>query len=404
MNKKISLVTLGLSLSSIVILTGAMVISQPKYTLKNIVGKQSSLGDVVVYSQENRGIYSNNNLILSKDEYKFNRNVKQNPDLYKYSKEFNKNRDLFQGYVYDTDFIYSDKNSMGYIEYIDEQYGETDITLSTSIKDKNLDTGEITQFKIEIPNSLKSENNNNHKGLVTKYNGEVYIALLGEQENNPDIKMGEKDELENFVEISKVNFNSKEAKSVNNINLKIDDKSKYRIVYHNPFVIDNRIYFYLENQDKLENSYYLAYYDMENNKFDYIDNKINLEFPLESYQQDIEGEKLNFLADIDNKNKVDLSLYTIDLTTGKIVINNEQYSIKKLNKNMCLNTFRIIDNKIYILSKTSNADNMNSRLDGEYTDNVIVLDKNSKSTLYIGEYMQGEAYRSESYILKNNEL
>ena len=65
MNKKISLVTLGLSLSSIVILTGAMVISQPKYTLKNIVGKQSSLGDVVVYSQEKRGIYSTNNLILS---------------------------------------------------------------------------------------------------------------------------------------------------------------------------------------------------------------------------------------------------------------------------------------------------------------------------------------------------
>lgn len=228
--------------------------------------------------------------------------------------------------------------------------------------------------------------------------------MLGEQENNPDIKMGEKDELENFVEISKVNFNSKEAKSVNNINLKIDDKSKYRIVYHNPFVIDNRIYFYLENQDKLENSYYLAYYDMENNKFDYIDNKINLELPLESYQQNVEGEKLNLLSDTENKSKVDLSLYTIDLTTGKIVINNEQYSIKKLNKNMCLNTFRIIDNKIYILSKTSNADNMNSRLDGEYTDNVIVLDKNSKSTLYIGEYMQGEAYRSESYILKNNEL
>lgn len=404
MNKKISLVTLGLSLSSIVILTGAMIISQPKYTLKNIVGKQSSLGDVVVYSQENRGIYSNNNLILSKDEYKFNRNVKQNPDLYKYSKEFNKNRDLFQGYVYDTDFIYSDKNSMGYIEYIDEQYGETDITLSTSIKDKNLDTGEITQFKIEIPNSLKSENNNNHKELVTKYKDEVYIVLLEEQESNPDRKKTRKDELEDFVEISKVDFNNKEAKSVNKINLKVDDKSKYRLVYNNPFVIDNRVYFYLENQDTLENNYYLAYYDMENNKFDYIDNKINLELPLESYQQNVEGEKLNLLSDTENKSKVDLSLYTIDLTTGKIVINNEQYSIKKLNKNMCLNTFRIIDNKIYILSKTSNADNMNSRLDEEYTDNVIVLDKNSKSTLYIGEYMQGEAYRSESYILKNNEL
>ena len=404
MNKKISLVTLGLSLSSIVILTGAMVISQPKYTLKNIVGKQSSLGDVVVYSQEKRGIYSTNNLILSKDEYKFNRNVKQNPDLYKYSKEFNKNRDLFQGYVYDTDFIYSDKNSMGYIEYIDQHYGESDITLSTTIKDKNLDTGEISEFRIDIPNSLKPEYNYGRKELVTKYKDEVYIVLLEEQESNPDRKKTRKDELEDFVEISKVDFNNKEAKSVNKINLKVDDKSKYRLVYNNPFVIDNRIYFYLENQDKLENSYYLAYYDMENNKFDYIDNKINLELPLESYQQNVEGEKLNLLSDTENKSKVDLSLYTIDLTTGKIVINNEQYSIKKLNKNMCLNTFRIIDNKIYILSKTSNADNMNSRLDGEYTDNVIVLDKNSKSTLYIGEYMQGEAYRSESYILKNNEL
>ena len=404
MNKKISLVTLGLSLSSIVVLTGAMVISQPKYTLKNIVGKQSSLGDVVVYSQENRGIYSNNNLILSKDEYKFNRNVKQNPDLYKYSKEFNKNRDLFQGYVYDTDFIYSDKNSMGYIEYIDQHYGESDITLSTTIKDKNLDTGEISKFRIDIPNSLKPENNNSHKAIVTKYDGEVYIILLGEQESNSDIKKTGKYELEYFVEISKVDFNNKEAKYINKINLKVDDKSKYRVVYNNPFVIDNRVYFYLENQDTLENNYYLAYYDMENNKFDYIDNKINLELPLESYQQNVEGEKLNLLSDTENKSKVDLSLYTIDLTTGKIVINNEQYSIKKLNKNMCLNTFRIIDNKIYILSKTSNADNMNSRLDGEYTDNVIVLDKNSKSTLYIGEYMQGEAYRSESYILKNNEL
>ena len=71
---------------------------------------------------------------------------------------------------------------------------------------------------------------------------------------------------------------------------------------------------------------------------------------------------------------------------------------------MCLNTFRIIDNKIYILSKTSNADNMNSRLDGEYTDNVIVLDKTSKSTLYIGEYKQGDEFTSDSYILKNDEL
>lgn len=404
MNKKISLVTLGLSLSSIVILTGAMIISQPKYTLKNIVGKQSSLGDVVVYSQSKRGIYSNDSVILSKDKYQFNKNVNQNPDLYKYSKNFNKNRDIFPGYIHDTGSIYSDENSIGYIEYIDEQYGETDITLSTTIKDKNLNTGEVSEFEIKIPNSLKPEYNYGRKELVTKYKDEVYIVLLEEQESNPDRKKTRKDELEDFVEISKVDFNNKEAKSVNKINLKVDDKSKYRLVYNNPFVIDNRVYFYLENQNTLENNYYLAYYDMENNKFDYIDNKINLELPLELYQQNVEGEKLNLLSNTDNKNKMDLSLYTIDLTTGKVITNNEQYSIKKLNKNMDINTFRVIDNKIYILSNAFNEDNMNLRINGEYTDNVIVLDKTSKSTLYIGEYKQGDEFTSDSYILKNDEL
>lgn len=406
MNKRLSLVTLGLSLSSIVILTGVMIISQPKYTLKNIFGKQSSLEDVTIFSQERIGIFSTNNVILSKDNYKFNKNVKQNPDLYKYSKDLNENREIFNNYIYDTDFLYSDENSIGYIEYVNEYYRESDITLSTTIKDKNLDTGEVLEFKIEIPNSLKSENNNNnHKELVTKYNGEVYIILLGEQESNPDIKKTGKYRLEDFVEISKVDFSNKEARSVNKINLTIDDNSKYRVVYHNPFVIDNRIYFYLESQDKLENSYYLAYYDMENNKFNYIDNKINLEFPLESYQQNVEGEKLNLLYNTDNKNKMDLSLYTIDLTTGKVITNNEQYDIQKLNKNMDINTFRVIDNKIYMLSKAYDSDNMNLRgYIREYTHNVIVLDKTSKSTLYIGEYRQGNEFISNSYILKNDEL
>lgn len=71
---------------------------------------------------------------------------------------------------------------------------------------------------------------------------------------------------------------------------------------------------------------------------------------------------------------------------------------------MDINTFRVIDNKIYILSNAFNEDNMNLRINGEYTDNVIVLDKTSKSTLYIGEYKQGDEFTSDSYILKNDEL
>lgn len=115
---------------------------------------------------------------------------------------------------------------------------------------------------------------------------------------------------------------------------------------------------------------------------------------------------MNLLSNISNKNKMNLSLYTIDLKTGKVVANNEQYSIKKLNEIMDVSTFRIIDNKIYILLNAFNPEsNMNSSLNiKEYTDNVIVLDQTSKSTLYIGEYRQGNEFTSSSYILKNDEL
>ena len=262
MSKKLSIITLGISLSSIVILTGAMIVSQPKYKLKNIVGKQSSLGDVVVFSQDNRGIYSRNNLILSKDNYEFNKNVKQNPEIYKYSKILNENRDLFTYGIYDINRIYSDENSVGYLEYINDLHTESNVKLLTTINEKNINTGKTIEFEIEIPNSLKPQNNINYNPLVTKYEDNVYIALIGEQENSPNIKKGEKDELEDYVEISKVDFNAREAKPVNKINMKIDKDTKYRVVNYNSFTVDNRIYFFMKNKEQSKNIYYLAYYDI----------------------------------------------------------------------------------------------------------------------------------------------
>lgn len=405
MNRKLSLITLGISLSSMLVLVGAMVVSQPKYTLKNIVGKQSSLGDVIIYSQDQTGIYSSNSIMLSKDEYKFSKNIKQNPETYKYVNGINENRDMFKGYIYDTDFIYSDENSIGYMDYVIDNHGEFDITLSTTIHEKNLKTDEIEEFQINISNNLKSENNINHKELITKYNNEVYIALLGTQQNTPDRKKGEKDELEDFIEISKVDFNNREAKIVNKVNLKIDEDSKYRIIYHNAFTIGNKIYFFLEKQDKLENSYYLAYYDIHKNKFDYIDNKITLEYPLDNYQINIEDTKLNLLTSISNKNNIDLNLLTFDLQSENIVTNNEEYSINKLNKETDVYSFRIIDNKIYLLVDSCKTYSSDVRRDmREFAKNIVVLDKSSKTTLYIGEYRQGDEFTSNSYILKSDEF
>src|SRR5699024_4504271 len=144
--------------------------------------------------QDNRGIYSKNNLILSKDNYEFNKNVKQNPEIYKYSKILNVNRDLFIYSIYDINRIYSDENSVGYIDYINDLHTESDVKLLTTIKEKNIKTDEIVEFEIEIPSSFKSQSNINYIPLVTKYKDNVYIALIGEQENIPDIKKGEKEE------------------------------------------------------------------------------------------------------------------------------------------------------------------------------------------------------------------
>ena len=141
---------------------------------------------------------------------------------------------------------------------------ESDVKLLTTIKEKNIKTDEIVEFEIEIPSSFKSQSNINYNPLVTKYKDNVYIALIGEQENIPDIKKGEKEELEDYIQISKVDFNTKEVKSVNKINMKIDKDTKYRVVNYNSFTVDNRIYFFMKNKEQSKNIYYLAYYDIEN--------------------------------------------------------------------------------------------------------------------------------------------
>ena len=144
---------------------------------------------------------------------------------------------------------------------------------------------------------------------------------------------------------------------------------------------------------------------IENNKFDYINNRINLSLPLDQYLLDIEGEMLNLLTYSVEKDKVNLNLTSINLNSEKLIFNNEKYSINKLNKEINISDFRVIDNKIYILAsawmdyKSNISDSRNN-----YTENIIVVDKTSKSTLYIGEYRQGTEFTANSYILKNEDL
>ena len=114
---------------------------------------------------------------------------------------------------------------------------------------------------------------------------------------------------------------------------------------------------------------------------------------------------LNLLTYSVEKDKVNLNLTSINLDSEKLIFNNEKYSINKLNKEINISDFRVIDNKIYMLAsawmdyKSNILDSRNN-----YTENIIVVDKTSKSTLYIGEYRQGTEFTANSYILKNEDL
>lgn len=406
MKKNLSKITLGVVVSSLIVIGIIVSFNDTNMKIEDVKGSKSELGNASIIYQEEKGIYNTKNAVVSKDGIKVKKFSKELPRVDKYSKLIMDNKDFFDSNT-NSNLVYEDKESIGYIDYVSNNYySNEDVRFNTKITDKNLKTNKITEFDIEIISSSKENVDANRSCLVTKYKNEIYLSMGITNDINYNKNGDIIDNGNSSISIYKIDLENQKVQLFDEIKI----KENVDISNGVSFVNNNKIYFMAQTY-KDSREQYLIYYDLENNKFDYIKDSINIKEKNNSNDNDkaysIDDNKLNIIYNdvtTDKKSTI-IHQYSIDLEKEEIIENDKVYKFDKINEQLELIEFRLIDNKLYILLNSYKEEQGNFYTPRkENSSNIIVLDEKTKKVLYIGQSKQEENYHTTNYIVKNEEL
>ena len=397
MSKKMSISFMFIILFCLIIIILGIVKAEPKIKLIDIKGSKVNIGNALFISQKNNGFYCNTQSITSKDEFNFKQNSKsiqnKNNDInVKYQKD-----EVFK-HSYDEALRYYGKNNIGYIR----DMGVNEETNRIIIFNKNLKDNSIKTYNLDIP---KINDNEYISQLTVDINDDDVYILCNTSNYDSSIcnKLG--------VYIYKYNLNRGESKKVGEF---ISNK-ELKDLYRDCFNYNGKLYSFTQTyplKKGVNIELLLTYYDIKNNKLE----NIKLSHPmlkskdflnLNKYEDpkfSIEGNKVYFLNCINNDEKyIKLIKTTINLNNNKIE-DIDTYDVEKLENISYVQSFRVIDKKLYLCIKGYDVENPSDYKPRVYKNSIVVVDEKSKETLYMGEYIEDLPELTDQFILKTDEI
>lgn len=220
MDKRISKVFLIIvSLTMILIILSLSFITKDKVDIEDVYGDRSALGDMNIVYQKRKGLYETDNIIISKDKEKIEKNVKQGIASFTISKKNIDNRELFK--------ISNDKSNI--CETDDEitnvsllntysPYSGDEMTVYIDIKDKK--SSKIKNYEIKIDDTINVNGNSIYKALPMRDNDNIYLAIISsvyddsEQYNNKPQDSGKDVYKQTYLSLFKLNLSSQQSKCI----------------------------------------------------------------------------------------------------------------------------------------------------------------------------------------------
>ena len=412
MNKKLSITILGLAVFSFILVLLGVIINQPKHELVDIKGDRNEIGDVLFISQTQNGLYGNVQTITSKDKFTVKKNSKPIYNLSENTKVKDEHKEIFKN-VHQDNQRYCSEENIGYIEDTGINYtGTGDANLSFKIVNKNLKSGNVEEYDLNLPKSFDGESNFSYGLTVGIKNEDIYILSSVSEDVEYSAKGNITGSGDVAIDIYKFNLNKKEIDKVGEF---VQKKKDSEIIISNNqicFEYEDKLYSTIEtypNDKKKNGEVYLIYYDMKKNKFEYMEGPIINNKDIESIDTDtiqysIENGKLYLL----NKNDRDESYtniiqYTIDLKNNKID-KNKEYKVEKLNEMSHIESFRVINKKLYLCMGSYKPIRGEYSGDDDLKNTIVVVDEKNGNTLYMGEYIEDKPEDSINFILKNSEI
>lgn len=416
MRKSLSLSVLGITVASLIFIGAGMVINEPKYGFEDIKGSKESLEDVVFIQENNTDLYKNVQSIVSKDGFEVKKYSNSKDKKFgdsDYERIISSNKDVFKNVYPLSEGIYKSDENVGYIEDHSLIFNEDGTYLQQFlIRNKNLKTNEINEWYVTLPEKIKEDVNIESRFAVSIKDNKLYILITIIQDTIYNINGEATDIDDSYLNLYTFNLENQEIKLKDSY--KPIKDGEYVFDTNEVFEKDNKMYtlvgkISLKDENKLD--YYLAYYDINRNKFETIKEPVIKDSASSTLggniviSNDIEGDILYILQhDKSEEKNANVELSKINLKNNKVEYINKQYHTSNANDEYYVNSFRVIDKKVYIGITKYEEENKKYGSNMDVNDYIVVLDENTGQTLYKGEYINETGYYPPLRIMKNNEL
>lgn len=418
MRKSLSLSVLGITIASLIFIGVGIITNEPKYGFEDIKGSKENLGDVVFVQGNNTDLYKNVQSTVSKDGFevkKYLNSKGRDVGHSEYEKLIHSNKDLFRNLYPLVSGVYKSDENIGFVEDYSQIYNE-DGTYSQQflIRNKNLKTNEINEWYVTLPQNIKKDENV-ESGFAVSIKGNKLYILSTVTQGIVYNRNGEATEIgDSYLNLYTFNLENQEIKLKDNYKPIKDSEYKYVFDTNEVFQKDNKMYTLVGRvnlKDKNKLNYYLVYYDINSNKFETIKEPVIKDSASPTLggniviSNDIEGDILYILQhDKSEEKNANVELSKINLKNNKVEYVDKQYHISNANDEYDIDTFRVIDNKLYMGITKYEKNTQKYGIDMEVNHYIVVLDENTGETLYKGEYINETGYYPTLRIMKNNEF
>ncbi|UPA31137.1 hypothetical protein L0P85_03085 [Terrisporobacter glycolicus] len=407
MDKRISKVFLIIvSLTMILIILSLSFITKDKVDIEDVYGDRSALGDMNIVYQKRKGLYETDNIIISKDKEKIEKNVKQGIASFTISKKNIDNRELFK--------ISNDKSNI--CETGDEitnvsllntysPYSGDEMTVYIDIKDKK--SSKIKNYEIKIDDTINVNGNSIYKALPMRDNDNIYLAIISsvyddsEQYNNKPQDSGKDVYKQTYLSLFKLNLSSQQSKCI--ITKSYDPNEMYTNGDVG-FVKDNVSYFVTHIKDETSKEINTCLF-----AFNIITKEINIiNLGVENQNitnYSIEGNEVLLSCDVDPISKKAKTV-VVDLENKKTKTANEIDAKSKNDYNKYILEMRRNNDKTYLImcdyKEDDYLDRGNGSPDIDYY--IYVINEKNNEVLYNGKIKEKIMYNIAFGIVKDEEL
>lgn len=406
MDKRFSRIFLfTVSLAMILIIFFLHLITKDDISIEDIFGDRRALGDMNIVYQRRQGMYETDSIIISKDNEKIDKYVKEGVMDISISKENIDNRELLQFSDYKSD-ICETKDEIANVSLLStySPYGGEEMIAYIDIKDKK--TSKITNYEIVIDDTIDVNGDSVYQALPIRDKDNIYLAIISSVYNEDNVRDENEADMykQTYLSLFKLNISSQQSRF---ILTKPYDTSEMYTNGEVGFVKDNVSYFvtHIKDETTKEVNTCLFGFNVLTKDISIINLGVGNKEITDYY---IDGNEVLLCCDADQISKTVRTL-VVDLDNKKVISTNEIDAKVKDGYNRDILEMRRDNNKIYLVMGYYKYDDYNNYIDygSESPDidyYIYVINEKNNDILYSGKIKEKTIHNVSFGIVKDDEL